>query len=174
VFLAAIAKKFENATQTVDWFHVVQLFTRAVDEVRKAEHKVVKLPEAIRWAVLKAWNGGRLTDKQTATLVELEAGDFFTAEAWRIKEKLRWVRAAEMRQAAKWRMTHFLRHPVRRSMMIRCSRNCATRSRPLTNNKNASWNAGHQPTAMPAWKPSTASSKQPGQGLGGTEMWPPS
>ena len=101
VFLAAIAKKFENATQTVDWFHVVQLFTRAVDEVRKAEHKVVKLPEAIRWAVLKAWNGGRLTDKQTATLVELEAGDFFTAEAWRIKEKLRWVRAAEMRQAAK-------------------------------------------------------------------------
>ena len=42
-----------------------------------------------------------MTDKQTATLVELEAGDFFTAEAWRIKEKLRWVRAAEMRQAAK-------------------------------------------------------------------------
>jgi transposase len=109
-FLAAITENFENATQTVDWFHVVQLFTRAVDEVRKAEHKVVKLPEATRWAVLKARNGGRLTDKQTAALVELEAGDFLTAEAWRIKEKLRWVRAAETRQAAKWRMTHFLRH----------------------------------------------------------------
>jgi transposase len=109
-FLAAITEKFENATQTVDWFHVVQLFTRAVDEVRKAEHKVVKLPEATRWAVLKAHNGGKLTDKQTTALVELEAGDFLTAEAWRIKEKLRWVRAAETRQAAKWRMTHFLRH----------------------------------------------------------------
>jgi transposase len=109
-FLAAIPENFENATQTVDWFHVVQLFTRAVDAVRKAEHKVVKLPEATRWAVLKARNAGKLTDKQTAALVELEAGDFLTAEAWRIKEKLRWVRAAETRQAARWRITHFLRH----------------------------------------------------------------
>ena len=109
-FLAAIPENFENATQTVDWFHVVPLFTRAVDAVRKAEHKVVKLPEATRWAVLKARNAGKLTDKQTAGLVELEAGDFLTAEAWRIKEKLRWVRAAETRQAARWRITHFLRH----------------------------------------------------------------
>ena len=29
---------------------------------------------------------------------------------WRIKEKLRWVRAAETRQVARWRITHFLRH----------------------------------------------------------------
>jgi hypothetical protein len=36
----------------VDWFHVVQLFTTAVDEVRKAENKVVKLPDGARWAVL--------------------------------------------------------------------------------------------------------------------------
>ena len=95
--LAAITENFENARQTVDWFHVVQLFTRAVDEVRKAEHKVVRLPEATRWAVLKAQNGGKLTDKQTAALVQLEASDFLTAEVWRIKEKLRWVRAAETR-----------------------------------------------------------------------------
>jgi hypothetical protein len=47
--------------------------------------------------VLKAQNGGKLTDKQTATLVKLEAGDLLTAEVWRIKEKLRWVRAAETR-----------------------------------------------------------------------------
>jgi transposase len=33
-FLAAIPENFENATQTVDWFHVVQLFTRAVDAVQ--------------------------------------------------------------------------------------------------------------------------------------------
>jgi len=109
-FLAAIGENFENARQTVDWFHVVQLFTRAVDEVRKAEHKVVKLPDGARWAVLKARDGGKLSDKQSAALAELEAGDFLTAQAWRIKEKLRWVRAAESRQAARWRITHFLRH----------------------------------------------------------------
>ena len=109
-FLTAVGESFENATQTVDWFHVVQLFTTAVDEVRKAERKQVKLPEATRWAVLKAHDGGKLTDKQLAALRELEAGDFLTAQAWRIKEKLRWVRAAETRQAARWRLTHFLRH----------------------------------------------------------------
>lgn len=69
-FLAAVGESFENARQTVDWFHVVQLFTTAVDEVRKAEHKVVKLPDGARWPVLKARNGGKLTDKQSAALVE--------------------------------------------------------------------------------------------------------
>ena len=36
-FLAAAAENFPNAALTVDWFHVVQLFTTAVDQVRKAE-----------------------------------------------------------------------------------------------------------------------------------------
>ena len=109
-FLAAVGETFENAAQTVDWFHVVQLFTTAVDEVRKAESKQLKLPDATRWAVLKAHDGGKLTDKQLAALCELEAGDFLTAQAWRIKERLRWVRAAETSQAARWRLSHFLRH----------------------------------------------------------------
>lgn len=109
-FLAATAETFANATQTVDWFHVVQLFTAAVDDVRKAESKQVKLPDATRWAVLKAHDGGKLTDKQATALAELEAGGFLTAQAWRIKEMLRWVRAAETRQAARWRLSRFLRH----------------------------------------------------------------
>jgi len=109
-FLAAVGETFEKASQTVDWFHVVQLFTTAVDEVRKAERRQVELPDATRWAVLKAHDGGRLSDKQAAALAELEAGDFLTAQAWRIKEKLRWVRAAETSHAARWRITHFLRH----------------------------------------------------------------
>jgi len=41
-FIAAVGESFENAAVTVDWFHVVQLFTKAVDEVRRgrsqAEH----------------------------------------------------------------------------------------------------------------------------------------
>jgi len=43
-------------------------------------------------------------------LAELEASDLFTAIAWRIKEKLRWVRQAQSVQAARWRITNFLRH----------------------------------------------------------------
>jgi len=37
-FLSGVQENFVNAATTVDWFHVVQLFTRAVDDVRKAEH----------------------------------------------------------------------------------------------------------------------------------------
>ena len=47
-FLAALAQGFPNAAVTVDWFHVVQLFTTAVDAVRKAEARSRKLPKAIR------------------------------------------------------------------------------------------------------------------------------
>jgi transposase len=108
-FLAAMGETFPEAAVTVDWFHVVQLFTKAVDDVRKAEGRLVKMPSATRWAVLKA-KGRNLTEKQAAALAELEAGDFLTAEAWRIKEKLRWVRVAETVQAAKWRLSHFLRY----------------------------------------------------------------
>jgi len=109
-FLAAVGKAFPDATVTVDWFHVVQLFTKAVDDVRKAERRLVRMPAATRWAVLKAGDGGRLTEKQAAALAELETGDFLTAKAWRIKEKLRWVRRAETPHAASWRLSHFLRH----------------------------------------------------------------
>ena len=108
-FLAAIGETFEQANVTVDWFHVVQLFTKAVDEVRKAEAKHNTMPKALRWAVLKAADG-KLTAKQAVALAELEATDLFTATAWRIKEKLRWIRNAETIQAARWRITAFIRH----------------------------------------------------------------
>ena len=77
--------------------------------MRKAERRQTQLPAATRWAVLKA-DDGRLTDKQLSALVELKAGDFLTAKAWRIKEKLRWVRQAETPHAARWQLSHFLRH----------------------------------------------------------------
>ena len=108
-FLAAIGETFEQANVTVDWFHVVQLFTKAVDDVRKAEAKHNTMPKALRWAVLKAADG-KLTAKQAVALAELEATDLFTATAWRIKEKLRWIRNAETVQAARWRITAFIRH----------------------------------------------------------------
>jgi transposase len=108
-FLAAVAEGFPNAAVTVDWFHVVQLFTTAVDQVRKAEAQSRTLPKAIRWAVLKA--GDRtLTDDQRRALAELETGGFATAAAYRAKEMLRWIRHADGPQAARWRITRFINH----------------------------------------------------------------
>src|SRR3954449_2339228 len=161
-FIAAIGENFETATVTVDWFHVVQLFTKAVDEVRRAEVKRSKLPKALRWAVLKRADG-RLTEAQVTALAELEASDLFTAVAWRIKEKLRWVRQAQSIQAARWRITNFLRHaselldpdpildPVRRALAT-----VETRARAFCS-------AGRHPTATPVSKGSTVSSKRPGR-----------
>ena len=48
-FLAATEEEFPKANVTVDWFHVVQLFTKAVDDVRKAERKLRDLPKSLRW-----------------------------------------------------------------------------------------------------------------------------
>jgi len=108
-FLAALAQGFPNAAVTVDWFHVVQLFTTAVDQVRKAEARGRKLPKATRWAVLKAGEGN-LTDDQRIALAELETGGFATATAYRAKEMLRWIRKADGGQAARWRITRFINH----------------------------------------------------------------
>ena len=90
----------------------MQLFTTAVDTVRKREQQQGQLPNATRWAVLKSTG---LTAKQQRALQELEDGDFLTTIAWRIKEKLRWVRQAQTLRAARWSMTHFLHHA--RSML---------------------------------------------------------
>ena len=151
-FLAAVGKAFPDATVTVDWFHVVQLFTKAVDDVRKAERRQVRMPAATRWAVLKAADGGRLTDKQAAALAELEAGDFLTAKAWRIKEKLRWVRRAETPMPPPGGSPTSCATPISRSATDRCSRRWPRPWRPSRNTANESWSDGPQPTATPASK----------------------
>jgi len=107
-FEAAVAETFPGAAATVDWFHVVQLFTKAVDEVRRAEAKDRKMPKHARWATLKA--NERLTEKQKQALAELETAGLATATAYRAKELLRWVREATTVRGAKWRLTHFIRH----------------------------------------------------------------
>jgi len=47
---------------------------------------------------------------QENALLEFVEQSFTTAKAYRVKKLLRWVRQAESKQAAKWRITHFLRH----------------------------------------------------------------
>jgi transposase len=106
-FQTAVGETFPDASLTVDWFHVVQLFTDAVDAVRRSEARQTRMPKGARWATLKA--GDRpLKDRDRDALAELERMGLATAEAYKIKEKLRWVRKAATAQAARWRLTHFL------------------------------------------------------------------
>ena len=171
-FLAALGESFPNAAVTVDWFHVVQIFTTAVDEVRKAEARSRKLPKAIRWAVLKAGDGS-LTDDQRIALAELESGGLATATAWRAKEMLRWIRQADSTQAARWRITRFINHigrtPRPRALLDPVRKALA----PSPPTSSASSSAGPHPTPTPASKPSTASSRPPERAPVAIETPPP-
>jgi len=106
-FISGVKTHFANSSHTVDWFHVVQLFTKALDDVRRAEAKEAKMPKATHWATLKRADGP-LTEKQINALAELMSMDLHTSKAWRIKEMLRWVRQAPTVRGAKWRLTTFL------------------------------------------------------------------
>lgn len=106
-FIAGVKAHFPGSSHSIDWFHVVQLFTRAVDEVRRAEARAAKLPRATRWATLKNADGP-LTEQQVKALAELMSMDLQTAKAWRIKEMLRWVRKATSMRGAGWRLSSFI------------------------------------------------------------------
>jgi transposase len=108
-FISAVSDHFQNAAITVDWFHVVSLFTSALEQVRRSERKEAKFPKSLRWAVLKGQETPK-TSAQHEALLELENSGFATATAYRLKELLRWIRHAASPQAAKWRITHFIRH----------------------------------------------------------------
>ena len=108
-FLRGIAQHLPSAEITVDWFHIVQTFTKALDAVRKKERRVKEHPKALRWAVLKNVDNGNLTTGQLAALQELVADRGATANAWVIKEKLRWIQKAPTARAARWRITHYLK-----------------------------------------------------------------
>ncbi len=108
-FLSGVAEHLPRAEVTVDWFHIVQTFTKALDEVRKKERREQGHPKALRWAVLKSLENENLTPKQLAALQELVADQSATADAWVIKEKLRWIQKAPTPRAARWRITNYLK-----------------------------------------------------------------
>ena len=110
IFLSAVPRHLPNARITVEWFHIVQTFTRALDEVRRAEGRIKTLPKRLRWAVLKRGEAERLTTNQLKAIAELLEQGLDTATAWRVKERLRWVRLATTAQAARWRITRFLNY----------------------------------------------------------------
>jgi transposase len=85
-----------QATIVIDNYHVVQLATKALDEVRR-EHwnelrqagatAAAKQFKADRWALLK--NPDDLSDLQAATLAAIRSGGGKIARAWAIKEMVR-------------------------------------------------------------------------------------
>jgi hypothetical protein len=88
----------------------VPIFTRALDEVRKAEARTRSLPKHLRWTVLKRSEVDRLTTNQLKAMAELLEQGLDTATTWRVKERLRSVRSARTPQAARWRITRFFNY----------------------------------------------------------------
>ena len=85
-----------RATIVIDNYHVVQLATKALDEVRR-EHwndlrhagqaDAAKQFKHDRWALLK--NPDELNDRQATTLAAIQAGGGKLARAWAMKEMVR-------------------------------------------------------------------------------------
>jgi len=109
-FLAGVREHLPQAQVTVDWFHVVKTFTEALNDVRKAEGQIKPLPKHLHWAVLKRGEADRMTTNQLKALAELLDQGLDTATAWRVKERLRWVRQANTPQGARWRITRLINY----------------------------------------------------------------
>ena len=102
----------------------MQLFTTALDDVRKAERKLHHLPKELRWPILKNADGP-LSEEQVDALAELESSDLDTGTGWHIKEKLRWIRKAETIRAAHWRLSDFINYAHNGWVRLRCWSLCA-------------------------------------------------
>jgi hypothetical protein len=87
----------------------VQLFTDAVESVRRSEANQTRVPKGARWATVKGGDGP-LKDRDRDALAKLERLGLATGVAYTIKEKLRRVRKAATSQAARWRLKRFLNH----------------------------------------------------------------
>ena len=89
-YLKVIKKKFPNALNILDRFHIVKKATEAVDEVRREEAKRLKekgyepVLNNSRYCFLK--NPSNLTEKQSAKLDELMHFDLKTVRAYLLKE----------------------------------------------------------------------------------------
>jgi transposase len=89
-YLKAIALWAKQAINVVDRFHVMQKFSKAVDEVRAKEAKALgkktngKVLKHTRWCLLK--RPENLTEKQEATLKDLLRWNLKTVRAYLLKE----------------------------------------------------------------------------------------
>jgi transposase len=95
-YAKSVRERAPQAEIVIDNYHVVQLATKALDEVRRAhwnELRTTGNPTTAkkfkhdRWALLK--NPADLTDQQATVLAQIQAGGGKVARAWAMKEMVR-------------------------------------------------------------------------------------
>ena len=95
-YAKSVREHAPQATIVIDNYHVVQLATKALDEVRRehwnelrhaGETDAAKQFKHDRWALLK--NPDDLSDQQATTLAAIQAGGGKVARAWAMKEMVR-------------------------------------------------------------------------------------
>lgn len=89
-YIKGISEEFGDALLVFDYFHVVQLVTNALDQVRRRERR--EFPEAlkgVRWALLKGED--KLTDEQRKTRRRVCAGKTQTGKAFNHLDALRTI-----------------------------------------------------------------------------------
>jgi transposase len=100
-YAKSVREHAPQATIVIDNYHVVQLATKALDEVRRehwnelrhaGEQDAAKQFKDDRWALLK--NPDDLTDRQATTLAAIRAAGGKVARAWAMKEMVRAIFAA--------------------------------------------------------------------------------
>ena len=102
-YAASVRDHAQQATIVIDNYHVVQLATKALDEVgrehwnelrRAGEQYAAKAFKDARWSLLK--NPDDLTDQQAATLQALKVAGGKVARAWTMKEMVRAIFAPDL------------------------------------------------------------------------------
>lgn len=81
---------YPNAEIIFDCFHIVQLATRAVDEVRRRERK--QFPQELkhaRWLLLKGFE--KLKEEEKSRLRTLRTSHLQTGKAYNLLDGLRWI-----------------------------------------------------------------------------------
>lgn len=102
-YAKSVRRHAPQAVICIDNYHVVQLATKALDEVRRehwnelrslGDHQAAKRFKDARWSLLK--NPADLTDRQADTLAALHAAGGKIPRAWALKEMVRAIFAASL------------------------------------------------------------------------------
>jgi transposase len=89
-YLKGTRQSYPNAEIIFDCFHIVQLATRAVDEVRRRERK--QFPQELkhaRWLLLKGFE--KLDEEEKNRLRSLRTSHLQTGKAYNLLDGLRWI-----------------------------------------------------------------------------------
>jgi transposase len=89
-YLKGSKETYPNAEIIFDCFHIVQLATRAVDEVRRRERK--QFPQELkhaRWLLLKGYE--KLQEEEKTRLRALRTSHLQTGKAYNLLDSLRWI-----------------------------------------------------------------------------------